>query len=428
MRVLQGFAVGGEYGGAVIYVAEHAPASKRGLYTGWLQTTASVGLIAALLVVLGTRRFLGEEAFADWGWRVPFLLSLGLLAISLWVRMRLHESPVFEKIRAAGAMSKAPITESFLHWASLKFVLIALCSFMAAHAVIWYSIHFYSQVFLERILKVDGATVSEILLITVTSSVPMYLFFAWLSDRVGRKPIMLSAIGLSALLFFPLFQGLASAANPALVEAQRNAPVTLVSDPESCSLQFDPVGTEEFVSSCDIAKSALAAAGVSYRNERAAPGTIAGVQLGTAILESFEGSALNDAALLRAKAGFESRLRAALGDAGYPERADPAEMNKGLMIGIMLIFMVFATMIYGPLAAVLVELFPTRIRYTALSLPYHVGNGWFGGFLPAIAVATVAATGDIYSGFWYPVLIAGATVIIGVLLLPETAGRDIERL
>jgi hypothetical protein len=310
----------------------------------------------------------------------------------------------------------------------LKFVLIALCSFMAAHAVIWYSIHFYSQVFLERILKVDGATVSEILLITVTSSVPMYLFFAWLSDRVGRKPIMLSAIGLSALLFFPLFQGLASAANPALVEAQRNAPVTLVSDPESCSLQFDPVGTEEFVSSCDIAKSALAAAGVSYRNERAAPGTIAGVQLGTAILESFEGSALNDAALLRAKAGFESRLRAALGDAGYPERADPAEMNKGLMIGIMLIFMVFATMIYGPLAAVLVELFPTRIRYTALSLPYHVGNGWFGGFLPAIAVATVAATGDIYSGFWYPVLIAGATVIIGVLLLPETAGRDIERL
>ena len=428
MRVLQGFAVGGEYGGAVIYVAEHAPASKRGLYTGWLQTTASVGLIAALLVVLGTRRFLGEEAFADWGWRVPFLLSIGLLAISLWVRMRLRESPVFEKIRAAGAMSKAPITESFLHWASLKFVLIALCSFMAAHAVIWYSIHFYSQVFLERILKVDGATVSEILLITVTSSVPMYLFFAWLSDRVGRKPIMLSAIGLSALLFFPLFQGLASAANPALVEAQRNAPVTLVSDPESCSLQFDPVGTEEFVSSCDIAKSALAAAGVSYRNERAAPGTIAGVQLGTAILESFEGSALNDAALLRAKAGFESRLRAALGDAGYPERADPAEMNKGLMIGIMLIFMVFATMIYGPLAAVLVELFPTRIRYTALSLPYHVGNGWFGGFLPAIAVATVAATGDIYSGFWYPVLIAGATVIIGVLLLPETAGRDIERL
>jgi MFS family permease len=428
MRVLQGFAVGGEYGGAVIYVAEHAPASKRGLYTGWLQTTASVGLIAALLVVLGTRRFLGEEAFADWGWRVPFLLSIGLLAISLWVRMRLHESPVFEKIRATGAMSKAPITESFLRWASLKFVLIALSSFMAAHAVIWYSIHFYSQVFLERVLKVDGATVSEILLIAVTLSVPMYLFFAWLSDRVGRKPIMLTAIGLSALLFFPLFQALASAANPALVEAQRSAPVTLFADPETCSLQFDPVGAEEFVSSCDITKSALGGAGVSYRNERAEPGTIASVQIGATILESFDGSALDVAALASAKAGFDSQLRGVLSDAGYPERADPNEMNKGMMIGIMLIFMVLATMIYGPLAAVLVELFPTRIRYTALSLPYHVGNGWFGGFLPAIAVATVAATGNIYSGFWYPVMIAGATVIIGVLLLPETAGRDIEKL
>jgi MFS family permease len=428
MRVLQGFAVGGEYGGAVIYVAEHAPDSKRGLYTGWLQTTASVGLVIALVVVLGTRRILGEEAFVDWGWRVPFLLSIGLLAISLWVRMRLRESPVFEKIRASGAMSKAPITESFLRWASLKFVLIALSSFMAAHAVIWYSIHFYSQVFLERVLKVDGATVSEILLITVIFSVPLYLFFAWASDRVGRKPIMLSAIGLSAVLFFPLFQALASAANPALVEAQRSAPVTVFADPETCSLQFDPIGAEEFVSSCDITKNALASAGVSYRNQIAAPGTIATVQIGVTILESFEGGALDEPTLASARAGFESRLREALVEAGYPERADPAQMNKGRMIGIMMIFMVLATMIYGPLAAVLVELFPTRIRYTALSLPYHVGNGWFGGFLPAIAVATVAASGNIYAGFWYPVLIAGATFVIGVLLLPETANRDIEKL
>jgi MFS family permease len=428
MRVLQGFAVGGEYGGAVIYVAEHAPDSKRGLYTGWLQTTASVGLVIALIVVLGTRRFLGEEAFTDWGWRVPFLLSIGLLAISLWVRMRLRESPVFEKIRASGAMSKAPITESFLRWASLKFVLIALSSFMAAHAVIWYSIHLYSQVFLERVLKVDGATVSEILLITVTFSVPLYLFFAWLSDRIGRKPIMLSAIGLSALLFFPLFQALASAANPALVEAQRSAPVTVFADPKTCSLQFDPVGAEEFVSSCDIAKSALAGAGVSYRNQIAVPGTVAIVQIGDTILESFEGGALDESELATAKAGFDARLRAALGEAGYPERADPDEMNEGSMIGIMMIFMVLATMIYGPLAAVLVELFPTRIRYTALSLPYHVGNGWFGGFLPAIAVATVAASGNIYAGFWYPVLIASATLVFGVLLLPETAKRDIEKM
>lgn len=428
MRLLQGFAVGGEYGGAVIYVAEHSPADRRGLYTGWLQTTASVGLIAALLVVLGTRRIVGEEAFADWGWRVPFLLSLGLLAISLWVRMRLRESPVFEKIRTEGTMSKAPITESFFRWPSLKFVLIALGCFMAAHAVIWYSIHFYSQVFLGRVLKVDDATVSEVLLISVTLSVPMYVFFGWISDRVGRKPVMLSAIGLSALFFFPLFQALAAAANPALVEAQRNAPIMVVADPETYSLQFDPVGAEAFVTSCDIAKSALADAGVSYGNRIAKPGSIAAIQLGNTILESFDGSMMDAAALAEARSEFAARLRAALNEAGYPERADQAEMNKPLMIGIMLIFMVFATMIYGPLAALLVELFPTRIRYTALSLHYHVGNGWFGGFLPAIAVATVAATGDIYSGFWYPVIIAAATVVAGILLLPETAGRDIEKL
>ncbi|MEY4878957.1 MAG: hypothetical protein RJB62_426 [Pseudomonadota bacterium] len=428
LRLLQGFALGGEYGGAIIYVAEHAPAESRGLYTGWLQTTASLGLVAALLVVLITRRSLGEEAFAAWGWRIPFLVSLGLLVISFWVRMRLHESPVFEKIRAEGKMSEAPIRDSFLRWASLKFVLIALSCFMAAHAVIWYSIHFYSQVFLERVLKVDGAIVSEILLITVTLSVPMYVFFAWLSDRVGRKPIMLTAIALSAALFFPLFQALALAANPALVEAQRSAPVAVLADPDSCSLQFDPVGAEQFVSSCDIAKASLAGAGVSYRNEDAAPGATAEIHVGGFILESFEGRALAPAALVEAKAEFSGALREALNAAGYPERADPGEMNKGLMIAIMLIFMVLATMIYGPLAAVLVELFPTRIRYTALSLPYHVGNGWFGGFLPAIAVAMTAASGNIYSGFWYPVVIAALTVVAGVIFLPETAGRDIEKI
>ncbi len=428
MRVLQGFAVGGEYGGAVIYVAEHAPADKRGLYTSWLQTTAAAGLVAALLVVLGTRRLLGEEAFVEWGWRVPFLLSILLLTISLWVRMRLQESPVFEKIRAEGAISKAPITESFFRWASMKFVLIALSSFMAAHAVIWYSIHFYSQVFLTQVLKVDGAIVSELMLITVTIGLPMYLFFGWLSDKIGRKPIMLSAIGLSALLFFPLFQGLASAANPALVEALRSVPVTVTADPEGCSLQFDPVGVEEFVSSCDIAKSALAGAGVNYRNQAAAPGTIASIQIGTNVFESFDGSAFSADALVTAKSEFDTRLRAALGEAGYPERANPDEMNMGMMIAIMLVFMVLAAMIYGPLAAVLVELFPTRIRYTALSLPYHVGNGWFGGLLPAIALMIVMATGNIYSGFWYPVIIAGATVVIGTLLLPETHKRDIEKL
>jgi len=428
MRVLQGFAVGGEYGGAIIYVAEHAPPDKRGYYTSWLQTTAAAGLVAALLVVLGTRRLVGEEAFAEWGWRIPFLLSILLLTISLWVRMRLEESPIFEKIRAEGTISKAPITESFLRWASLKFVLIALSSFMAAHAVIWYSIHFYSQVFLTQVLKVDGAIVSELMLITVTIGLPMYLFFGWLSDKIGRKPIMLSAIGLSALLFFPLFQGLANAANPALVQALRSAPISVIADPETCSLQFDPVGVEEFVSSCDIAKSALAGAGVSYQNEAAAPGTIASIQIGPNVLESFDGSVLSADALVIEKSEFDRELRAALSEVGYPERAEPDEMNKPMMIGIMLIFMVLAAMIYGPLAAVLVELFPTRIRYTALSLPYHVGNGWFGGLLPAIALVIVAATGNIYSGFWYPVLIAGATVVFGVFLLPETYKRDIEKL
>jgi MFS family permease len=428
MRVLQGFAVGGEYGGAVIYVAEHAPADKRGFYTSWLQTTAAAGLVAALLVVLGTRQWVGEEAFFEWGWRVPFLLSILLLTISLWVRMRLHESPVFEKIRMEGAISKAPITESFFRWASLKFVLIALSGFMAAHAVIWYSIHFYSQVFLTQVLKVDGAIVSGLMLITVTIGLPMYLFFGWLSDHIGRKPIMLSAIGLSALFFFPLFQGLANAANPALVEALRNAPVTVIADPESCSLQFDPVGVEEFISSCDIAKSALAAAGVSYQNEATALGTTASIQIGENNLESFDGSAHSTVDLVTAKAAFDLQLRTALSEAGYPERADPDLMNKPMMVGIMLIFMVLAAMIYGPLAAVLVELFPTRIRYTALSVPYHVGNGWFGGLLPAIALMIVTASGNIYSGFWYPVVIAGVTVVIGALLLPETSKRDIENL
>jgi MFS family permease len=428
IRLLQGFAVGGEYGGAVIYVAEHAPANKRGFYTGWLQTTASAGLVVALLVVLGTRRAMGEEAFAAWGWRLPFLFSLILLAISLWVRMRLRESPAFEKIRAEGTMSKAPITESFLQWQSLKYVLIALVSFMAAHAVIWYSIHFYSQVFMARVLKVDAATISEILLITVTLSLPLYVFFAWLSDRVGRKPIILSAIGISALLFFPLFHALSAAVNPALVEAERNAPITVFSDPATCSIQFDPIGLNQFTSSCDIVKRALSDAGVSYTNRATESGTVAVVQIGNVILEGFDGTGLDAAALGEASVLFTERLRSELAEAGYPDHADPAAMNMPAIIVIMMIFMVLATMIYGPLAAVLVELFPTRIRYTALSLPYHVGNGWFGGLLPAFAVATVAATGNIYSGFWYVVVIAGVTLVAGVLLLPETAGRNIDAL
>jgi predicted MFS family arabinose efflux permease len=428
LRLLQGFAVGGEYGGAVIYVAEHAPNGQRGYYTGWLQATASAGLVAALIVVIGTRQALGDEAFANWGWRIPFLISIGLLAISLWVRMRLQESPVFEKLRRDGALSRAPIAESFLQWQNLKYVLIALAAFMAAHAVIWYSIHFYSQVFLGRVLKVPDQMVSGLLLIAVTVSVPLYVFFGWLSDRLGRKPLMFSAMALSAALFFQLFHAMAGAANPELVAAQETAPVTVVADPASCSLQFDPVGAEQFLTSCDIAKSVLATSGVSYRNLGAPPGSLAEVHVGDAVIPGVEGRGLAPAELAPLRAGFEGRLKQALAAAGYPASANPAEIDRASIIGILLVLMVLATMLYGPLAATLVELFPSRIRYTALSVPYHVGNGWFGGFLPAVATATVATTGDIYSGFWYVVIIAGASAVFALFFLPETSGRDIARM
>jgi MFS family permease len=426
MRVLQGFAVGGEYGGAVIYVAEHAPNGKRGLYTGWLQATASTGLVAALLSVMLTRRMVGEQAFAAWGWRIPFLISLGLLVISLWVRMRLEESPVFERMRRAGKASRAPIKESFFEWRNLKYVLIALFGFMAAHAVIWYSIHFYSQIFLGRMLRVPDAIVGETLLIAVTLSIPLYVFFAWLSDKLGRKPLIFAGIALSAALFFPLWQAMAAAANPALVAARAEAPVSVIADPDSCSLQFDPVGVEQFVTSCDIAKSVLAASGVSYDNVAAPPGALAEVNVGGTIVPSVEGSGLAPQARASARAAFEAQLRAALSEAGYPPEANIGDISRAGLLGIFMVLMVLATMIYGPLAALLVELFPTRVRYTALSLPYHIGNGWFGGFMPAVAVATVAATGNIYSGLWYVVIIAAATAVFALFYLPETAGRNIE--
>jgi MFS family permease len=428
MRLLQGFAVGGEYGGAVVYVAEHAPDGKRGLYTGWLQATASIGLVAALVVVILVRRSVGEEAFAAWGWRIPFLLSLGLLAISLWVRMRLEESPVFERMRREGKASRAPIAESLFVWGNLKYLLIALFGFMAAHAVIWYSIHFYSQIFLVRVLRVPEATVTELLLIAVIISTPLYVFFAWLSDRMGRKPVMLAGIALSAALFFPLWEALAGAANPALVAAQRDAPVSVIADPGSCSLQFDPVGIESFITSCDIAKSVLAARGVNYENLPAPEGSLAEVRVGGITVPGVEGRGLQPEELAGARGDFELRLTDALEAAGYPAEANPGEIGRTSILGILLVLMVLATMIYGPLAALLVELFPTRIRYTAMSLPYHVGNGWFGGFMPAVALATVAATGDIYSGLWYVVLIAGATAVFALVFLPETAGRDIEKM
>ena|ERR1700741_2768940 len=426
MRLIQGFALGGEYGGAAIYVAEHAPAGKRGAYTGWIQTSAAAGLLVALLVVFATRRAIGEEAFAAWGWRVPYLVSLVLLVVSVWIRLRLHESPVFQKMREEGKLCKAPFTESFLRWKSLRTVLIALFAIMAAQGVVWYTFHFYVQTFLDKVLKVDSGTINEVLMVAVAASMPMYAFFAWLSDKIGRKILMFTAIALSAIGFFPLFHALAEAANPALVAAQAAAPVSVIADSSTCSLQFDPVGKAQFVSSCDIAKSALAGAGISYANVEAPKSALAQVRVGQAVIPGIEGSGMAAAEVKTARAAFEARLKAALTAAGYPEKADPARFDTRRVIGILLIFMVLATMLYGPQAAALVELFPSRIRYTALSLPYHIGTGWFGGFLPAAVFAIQAASGDVYYGLWYPTIVAGFCAVVCLFFLPETHKRDIN--
>lgn len=425
LRLVQGLALGGEYGGAAIYVAEHSPAKKRGLMTGWIQASASVGLAGALIVVLITRTTIGEEAFLDWGWRVPFLLSAGLFAISVYMRVKLHESPAFLKVRAEGKLSKAPLAESFFKWQNLKIVLLALASLMAAQGVVWYTAHFYAQVFLQSTLKVDPVTVNRILIIVMIAATFLYVFWAWLSDHIGRKPIVAFGIGGAALSFFPGFHMLAEFANPDLVRANETSPVVVVADPDNCTVQFDPIGKTEFTTSCDIAHAALAQAGVGYKKEKGPAGAMALIRIGTAELESIDVSAEDAAGRKEIKADFQKRLRAALGAAGYPEKADPAKVNEGGIIAVMMWFVVLATALYGPQAATLVELFPTRIRYSALSLPYHVGTGWFGGFLPATVFAIVAATGDIYAGLWYPVIVATICVLFTIFVLPETRHRNI---
>jgi len=413
LRLIQGLALGGEYGGAAIYVAEHAPEGKRGFYTSFIQTTATLGLFAALLVVIGLRTWLGEEAFADWGWRLPFLLSAILLAISLWIRLQLQESPVFREMKEAGTTSKAPLTEAFGKWRNLRWVLVALLGAVAGQAVVWYTGQFYALFYLERILKVDGGTANILIATALIIGTPFFLVFGWLSDKIGRKPIIMAGCALAAVLYFPLFGALTSAANPALAEAQARAPVTVVADQASCSVQFDPIGRTTFDrSGCDIAKAALARAGIPYANLDT-PGDpvvrIGATQLGIAD-----------------KASFDAALPAALEAAGYPLKADPGRIDKPLVIAILTVLVLLVTMVYGPIAALLVELFPSRIRYTAMSLPYHIGNGWFGGFLPTIAFAMVAATGDIYAGLWYPVGVAVLTLVVGLLFLPETFRRRID--
>jgi len=426
LRLLQGLALGGEYGGAATYVAEHAPPGKRGLYTSWIQTTATLGLFAALLVVIGTRTGMGEDAFKAWGWRIPFLASLLLLIVSLWIRMKLDESPVFMSMKRAGTTSKAPLAEAFGRWSNLKIVLIALLGAVMGQAVVWYTGQFYALFFLERILRVDGATTNILTAIALALATPAFIFFGWLSDRIGRKPIILAGCLIAALTYTTLFHALTLYANPALAAAQARAPVTVIADPAQCSVQFDPVGKNKFDSrSCDIAKSFLAKAGVSYQRVDAPPGSVAQIKAGETTLTAPDPRQLTGADRKAAIAEFQGSAKKALTAVGYPDKADAASINKPMVVLILFVLVLYVTMVYGPIAALLVELFPARIRYSAMSLPYHIGNGWFGGFLPTIAFAMVAATGDIYYGLWYPIVIAALTVVLGLFFLPETFRRPI---
>lgn len=426
LRIVQGFALGGEYGGAAIYVAEHAPAKRRGFLTGWIQTTAAIGLIMALSVILITRAILGVEAFDAWGWRIPFLLSFFLLVVSLWIRLKLHESPAFKRMVAESTERQAPFRESFATWKVGKYVLIALVGIMFAQGAVWYAGYFYTRFFMERVLKIEVATVDGLILAITVASAFLYVFFGWLSDRVGRKPVMVGGMVLFLIAVFPGFHALTRAANPALAQAQATSPVTVIANPATCAVQFDPVGKAAFASSCDLAKNVLSNAGVSYDNLAAAPGSLATVRIGTVEIASVEGAGLDTAALKAARTDVETRVKAALTQAGYPAKADPARINLLTVFGILMIFMVAATAVYGPQAAALVELFPTRVRYTAMSLPYNVGTGWVGGLLPAASFALVAFSGNIYFGLWYSVGFTAVAAVVALLFLPETRGRDLN--
>ena len=425
MRLIQGLALGGEYGGAATYVAEHAPRGKRGFYTSFIQITATVGLLLSLLVILGVRTAVGEEAFAEWGWRIPFLLSIVMLAVSLWIRLKLAESPSFKKMKAEGKGSTTPLKDSFGKWPNLKLVLIALVGLTAGQAVVWYTGQFYALFFLERVMKVEASLANILIALALLLATPFFVFFGWLSDKIGRKPIILAGCLIAALTYFPLFQALTTAANPRLAQATASAPITVYADPADCNVQFDPIGKTVFNQSCDVAKSYLARAGINYTNVEAPAGTVAEVRIGDqAVVPSFRGDALSTADFTAEKKTWDTDLGEALSTAGYPLSADSAEVNKPMVVGILFILVLYVTMVYGPIAAALVEMFPTNIRYTSMSLPYHIGNGWFGGFLPTTAFAMVAATGNIYYGLWYPIVVALITVVIGFLFVKE--GKDVD--
>ena len=426
LRLLQGLALGGEYGGAATYVAEHAPPGKRGVYTAWIQTTATLGLFLSLLVILGCRIALGTDAFEAWGWRIPFLVSVVLLAVSVWIRLKLNESPLFQEMKAQGKGSKAPLTEAFARWPNARLVLIALFGLTAGQAVVWYTGQFYSLFFLTQTLKVEAQAANTMVAISLLLATPFFIVFGALSDRIGRKRIILAGCLLAAVTYFPLFRAITHYANPALESAQQSAPVVVTADQLDCSVQFNPVRAPKVTSSCDIAKSALVKRGVPYVNHNTVG---AGSGVATIDVGSMRRVVSYNAAAPDAKdrgAVFDKELGAALDAARYPAKADPAAVNKPMVVFLLWILVIYVTMVYGPIAAILVEMFPTRIRYTSMSLPYHIGNGWFGGFLPTTAFAIVAASGNIYSGLWYPVIIALITVIVGMIFVRETKDVDIS--
>ena len=426
LRILQGLALGGEYGGAATYVAEHAPDHKRGAFTAWIQTTATLGLFLSLLVILGTRTAIGEEQFAEWGWRIPFLLSVFLLGISVWIRLSMNESPAFQRMKEEGKVSKAPLSEAFGQWKNLNIVILALVGLTAGQAVVWYTGQFYALFFLTQTLKVDGPTANILIAASLLIGTPFFIVFGSLSDKIGRKKIIMAGCLIAALTYFPLFKALTHYANPALEAAQNNSPVVVIADPAECQFQFNPTGTKKFTSSCDIAKAKLAAASVNYKNEVAPAGTTAVIKVGDKELASYSAVGLPKEEAAAKDKAFTEQLKALIGEAGYPAKADPAQLNKPMVLVILVILVLYVTMVYGPIAAMLVEMFPTRIRYTSMSLPYHIGNGWFGGLLPTTSFALVAFKGDIYFGLWYPIVIALFTFVIGTLFVRETKDNDIH--
>jgi MFS family permease len=430
LRILQGLALGGEYGGAATYVAEHAPHGKRGLFTSYIQTTATIGLFLSLLVILGTRTAMGEEEFQAWGWRIPFLISVVLLGISVWIRLSMAESPAFAKMKAEGKTSKAPLSEAFLKPKNAKVAFLALAGLTMGQAVVWYTGQFYALFFLTKTLKMDEPTSNILIAIALALATPFFIFFGSLSDRIGRKWIILGGCVIAAATYFPIFKAITHYGNPALERAIQTSPVVVVADPATCHFQVDPTGTKKFPSSCDIATRMLTAASVSYNIQEAPAGTVASVKVGDTSFQSFNAvmtpDGLNfDPASKKSEDALKKEVTGALKAAGYPEKADPAAVNKPMLVLLLFILVLYVTMVYGPIAAMLVEMFPTRIRYTSMSLPYHIGNGWFGGMLPTVTFALVAFKGDIYYGLWYPIVIALATVVIGGLFIRETKDNNI---